>query len=424
MNETKTINVVVIGAGFGGLACVKKLAKDNKVNVILVDRRNHHLFQPLLYQVATASLAAPHIARSVRSLFKDQENVSVMYDLAVDFDLNNKTVKMENGADLTYDYMVIATGAQTSFFGNDQWAEHVHQLKTLSGAFNIRKQVLRNIEIAETAPPEEQELLSTIVIVGGGPTGVELSGAFADLVKRQMKTSFSNFKPENLRIVLVEGMKNILGVFDEDQSQYAKKHLESIGVEVRTEAMVSNIEKNKVTLKDGEVIEAGTIIWTAGVQATPLTQKIDAERTRGGLVHVTNNLNLEKYPEVFIIGDTAAVDNGEGKFVPGVAPAAVQGGEYVASHILDTENGTKVPEPFKYTDKGKMAIIGQHSAIVDVNGLKFQGFVGWVIWLLIHVLFLVDFRSMVGVMGAWFWAYVRNLPGARIFTSSAEEDLA
>jgi len=420
MNDSKKINVVVIGAGFGGIACVKKLAKDENVHVTLVDRRNHHLFQPLLYQVATATLAAPQIARSVRSIFRKNDNVDVLYDLATDFDLDQKLVKFENGPDLSYDYLVVATGAQTSFFGNDQWADHVFQLKTLSGAFHIRKQVLRNIELAETAPEAEQDILSTIAIVGGGPTGVELAGAFADLIKNQMKRSFTNFDPSKLRIVLIEGMANVLGVFDEDQSQYAQKHLEKIGVEVRTNAMVSNIEPNKVTLKDGETIDAGTIIWTAGVQATPLTQKLGGELTRGGLVIVNDNLQLPGHEDVFIIGDTAAIKYGE-RFVPGVAPAAVQGGEYVSNHILSTENGTRVPSPFSYYDKGKMAIIGQFSAIVDVNGFKLKGLAGWAVWLLIHVLFLIDYRSQVSVLGSWFWSYLRAMPGARVFTSSAEE---
>lgn len=421
MSTTKKIKVVVIGAGFGGIACAKKLAKNENVHVTLVDRRNHHLFQPLLYQVATANLAAPQIARSVRSIFKKQENVTVLYDLATDFDLDGKVLKLSSGNELSYDYLVMATGAQTSFFGNDQWAEHVHQMKTLSGAFGIRKQVLRNIELAEnTDDAEQKKLLSTVAIVGGGPTGVELSGAFADLIKSQMKDSFENFDPAQLRIVLIEGMPNVLGMFDEDQSKYTQQHLEKIGVEVLTNAMVSEIEPNKLTLKDGKSIEASTIIWTAGVQATELTKKLGGELTRGGLVMVNEHLQLPSHDSVYVIGDTAAVKNGE-RFVPGVAPAAVQGGEYAASAILDKELGRKVTEPFSYKDKGKMAIIGKFAAIVDINGLKFNGFFGWMAWLVIHLLFLLDVRAMVGVSGAWYWAFVRNMPGARIFTSSAEE---
>jgi len=423
MSATKKINVVVIGAGFGGIACVKKLAKNENVHVTLVDRRNHHLFQPLLYQVATANMPAPQIARPIRSIFKHQENVTVLYDLATDFDLDGKIVKLDNGADLSYDYLVMATGAQTSFFGQDQWAEHVHQMKTLSGAFNIRKKVLRNLELAENSTNEEEkQFLATVAIVGAGPTGVELAGAFADLIKDQMKNSFKNFDPATLRIVLIEGMSNVLGVFDEDQSQYTQKHLEKIGVEVMTNAMVSNIEPNKLTLKDGSTIDASTIIWTAGIQATPLTKKLGAELTRGGLVIVNEKLQLPSHENVFVIGDTAAAKDGEG-FVPGVAPAAVQGGEYACDAILDKELGRRVTQPFSYKDKGKMAIIGKYAAIVDVNGLKFNGLFGWLVWLIIHLLFLIDVRSMVSVTGAWYWAFVRNLPGARIFTSSAEEKL-
>ncbi len=421
MSATEKINVVVIGAGFGGIACAKKLAKNENVHVTLVDRRNHHLFQPLLYQVATANLAAPHIARSVRSIFDKTENVTVLFDHAQDFDLDGKKVLLEKGGALAYDYLVMATGAQTSFFGNDHWAPYVFQMKSLAGAFGIREQVLKNIELAENSDdPKEKELLSTIAIVGGGPTGVELSGAFADLIKAQMKDSYENFDPSTLRIVLIEGMPNLLGMFDEDQSNYTKAHLEKIGVEVLTNAMVSNIEPNKLTLKDGETIEASTIIWTAGVQATPLTQKLGAELTRGGLVIVNDQLQLPSHENVFVIGDTAAIAYGE-RFVPGVAPAAVQGGEYAADFILDKELGRKVPTAFEYNDKGKMAIIGKFAAIVDVKGLKFNGFVGWLVWLLIHLLFLIDVRNMVSITGAWYWAFIRNKPFARIFAAAADD---
>jgi len=270
----------------------------------------------------------------------------VLYDLATDFDLDANLVKLENGGELGYDYLVMATGAQTSFFGNNHWAEHVHQMKTLSGAFKIRQEVLQNIELAEsTAGNREKELLTTIAIVGAGPTGVELAGAFADLIKDQMKHSFKSFDPTSLKIILIEGMPNVLGMFDEDQSQYTQKHLEKIGVEVLTNAMVSNIEPNTLTLKDGSTINAGTIIWTAGVQATELTAKLGTELTRGGLVIVNEKLQLPSHENVFVIGDTAAAKCGD-TFIPGVAPAAVQGGEYACDAILDKELGRKVTEPF------------------------------------------------------------------------------
>jgi len=423
MSKTKEIHVVVIGAGFGGIACAKKLAENEHVKVSLVDRRNHHLFQPLIYQVASGQLAPPHVARSIRSIFEKYENVNVLYDLATDFDLDNNILKVQNGDELEFDYLVMATGAQTSFFGNDQWAEHVEQLKTLEGALAIREKILKNIELAELSNDlEERKRLGTVAIVGAGPTGVELSGAFADLIKRQMRTSFKNFNPEEeFRVILIEGMDRVLGPFDEDQSAYTQKYLEKIGVEVLTNSFVSDISPNKVQLKDGTTYDAGTIIWTAGVQATALTKKLpDAELTRGGLVIVNEKLQLPSHENVFIIGDTAAVKDGE-KFVPGVAPAAVQGGEYAAKVILNTEYDKKEVKPFEYWDKGKMAVIGQFAAIIDVKGVKFYGFIGWLGWLFIHLLFLIDIRNMISVLGAWFWAYVRNQPGTRIFASSAEK---
>lgn len=426
MNTPEGLNskhVVVIGAGFGGIATVKRLLKKDDIRITVVERRNHHLFQPLLYQVATTTLTAPEIARSVRSIFADEERVTVIYDSVIDFNLPDKKVILDSGNELSYDYVVLATGARTSFFGNNHWREHTHQLKSLSGAFNIRRDVLRNIELAERCDKVCQNETGTVVIVGGGPTGVELAGAFADLIRRSMgrNRNFKNFKPDQQRIILVEGMKNVLGVFDEDQSIYAKKKLESLGVEVRTEAMVENIEPNLVTLKGGEQIKAGTIIWTAGVEATPLTQKLGVELTRGGLVITTDKLNIKDHPEFFVIGDTAAVAKPEGGFVPGVAPAATQGGEYAANCILGEIQGPPVDKPFSYHDKGKMAIIGKGSAIVDINGIKAHGFIGWLLWLFVHVILLIDFRSKLSVLASWVWSYCSDSPGSRVFTTSSEE---
>ena len=412
-------HVVIIGAGFGGLACARKLSKEGGIKVTLIDRRNHHLFQPLLYQVATSTLTAPNIARSIRSLFGKDEEVDVVYDQVKNIDLECHKVLFQSGAQLPYHSLVIATGARTSFFGNDHWAEHVFQLKSLSDAFEIRKRVLRNLELVDRDPQLEKEELSTVVIVGGGPTGVELAGAFSDLIQRTMAKSFRNTDMTRQRIILLEGQDRLLTPFHPEQSDYTRKRLEKSGVEVRTESIVLDIQPNLVTLKDGETIPAAAIIWTAGVEATSITRDLGVELTRNGQVKVIPDLSVPGHPQVFVIGDAAAVFQKDGSPVPGVAPAATQEGLYVAKRIITPDSSTS--EPFRYVDKGKMAIVGKGSAIVDIRDWRTEGILGWFIWLFIHVLFLVDFRSKAAVLINWFWAYVRNMPGSRVFTTASDE---
>ncbi len=414
--------VVIIGAGFGGIACANKLARNKDLEIILVDRRNHHLFQPLLYQVATSTLTAPDIARSVRSIFRKKDNVQVCYDHVSSVDLENKVISLASDAEMHYDYLVIAAGATTSYFGNDQWAQYTHELKSLSDAFEIRKAVLGNLELAERSSGGSWEGLRNVVIVGGGPTGVELAGSFADLLKRIMKRSFRHLDTQKLRIILVEGQTHLLGAFHEKQGICTRKHLEEIGVEVRTEAMVENISENEVTLRGGEVIQAGTIIWAAGVQAAPLTKKLNAPITRSGQVIVQPDLNIAGHEDCYVIGDAAAVELPDGSFVPGVAPAAAQGGLYVGKRITNLIKGKSPGKPFSYRDKGKMAIIGKGAAVVDVGGCRINGWCGWLVWLFIHVLFLVDFRSKLAVLINWFWAYIHNAPGSRVFTTASGQD--
>ena len=416
-NQSSQKHVVIIGAGFGGLACARKLAREKSVKVTLIDRRNHHLFQPLLYQVATSTLSAPDIARSTRSLFSKKDEVDIVYDQVEGIDLEGKGLSFASGKGMSYDSLVIATGVKTSFFGNDHWGEHVSQLKSLSDAFGIRKRVLKNLEVLDRTGGQVDEGLSTVVIVGGGPTGVELAGAFSDLIQRTMAKSFRHADVSKQRIVLIEGQDRLLTGFHEKQSQYTKDQLEESGVEVRTGCMVQNIEKNKVTLKDGETIVAGVIIWAAGVEATGITRKLGADLNRSGQVKVAPDLSVPGHPEVYVIGDAAAVYEFDGTPVPGVAPAATQEGQYVAKRILSPRKPDE--DPFEYFDKGKMAIVGKGAAIVDVRGWRINGFFGWMMWLFIHLVFLVDFRSKVGVLASWFWAYARNKPGSRVFTDSS-----
>ncbi|MDB0067976.1 NAD(P)/FAD-dependent oxidoreductase [Akkermansiaceae bacterium] len=412
-------HVVIIGAGFGGLACARALARKRNVKVTLVDRRNHHLFQPLLYQVATSTLTAADIARSTRSLFKEKDGVSILYDQVEDIDLDLKRLSFQSGKSLTYDSLVIATGVKTSFFGNDQWAEHVHQLKSLSDAIGIRKQVLKNLEIIDRGGVRDKESLATVVIVGGGPTGVELAGAFSDLIRRSMAKSFRNTDLSKQRIILVEAQDRLLAPFHEKQSKYTRERLEEFGVEVRTECMVQDITKNKVTLKGGETLNAGIIIWAAGVEATGITSMLGTDLTRNGQVKVAPDLSLPDHPDVFVVGDAAAVSQADGTPVPGVAPAATQEGQYVAKIILSPSSLHR--EPFDYFDKGSMAIVGKGAAVVDVRGWRINGILGWFIWLFIHLVFLVDFRSKVGVLINWFWAFARNKPGSRVITAASDD---
>lgn len=412
----KEQHVIIVGAGFGGLSCARSLSGKKGVRVTLVDRRNHHLFQPLLYQVATSTLTAPDISRSIRTLFDDVENVTVRYDHVASVDFPGKSIVTASGEEISYDRLVLATGAKTSFFGNDAWAPHVFQLKSLSDAFEIRKHVLRNLEQADRGDAQAQALLGSVVIIGGGPTGVELAGAFSDLIQRTMRRSYRGYDTRRQRIILVEARDRLLANFSAPQSSYALKRLEKLGVTVRLGAMVSDISANKVTLADGEVLEAGAILWTAGVEATPLARGLGLETTRAGLIKVSPDLSLPGHPEAYAIGDTAAVMTPQGQPVPGVAPAAVQEGRHVAAQILLGSS-----RPFVYRDKGNMAIIGKNAAVVDAGGLRFQGWIAWLIWLFVHVLFLAGFRSKTGVLVSWFWAYIHDKPGSRVFTTASDE---
>lgn len=410
-------HVVIIGAGFGGLSCARHLSGKSGIRVTIVDRRNHHLFQPLLYQVATSTLAAPEISRSIRTVFEDAKNVAVRYDHVESVDLSARSLVMAGGERLEYDQLVIATGSRASFFGKDAWAPYVFQLKSLSDAFEIRKRILRNLELADRSGPEQQALLGSVIIIGGGPTGVELAGAFSDLIQRTMRRSYSGYDTRRQKIILLEARDRLLGVFDPAQSEYARKRLEKLGVSVRLGAMVSDISEQRVVLADGEVLEAGAIVWTAGVEATALTRTLGVEVTRAGLIQVEDNLSIPGHPEVFAIGDTAAAVAPDGKPVPGVAPAAAQGGKHVARQIIAGRR-----KPFRYRDKGSMAIIGKNAAVVDAGGMKLHGWTAWLIWLFVHVLFLAGFRSKTGVLVSWFWAYIHDKPGSRVFTTASDED--
>jgi len=423
MNSKNIHHVIIIGAGFGGLTCARYLSKAKNVEITLIDRQNHHLFQPLLYQVATATLSAPDIARSIRSILAKQKNVKIAYQEASKIDIQTKTIHFYSGSEMNYDSLVIATGARTSFFGNNHWANHVHQMKSLSDAVKLRKSILRNLELAEQTNGSEQAKLATVIIVGGGPTGVELAGAFADLIKRNMRHNFRHFDTAKQKIILIEAQERLLTSFDPSHSEYTKHRLSKLGVDILINTMVKDISHEKVTLSNAQTIEASTIIWTAGVEATDINHTLGVETTNAGLVKVNQNLSIPDYPSVFVIGDAASCKQKNGHPVPGVAPAASQAGKHVA-HIIrkyilkNNFNQTDYPD-FNYKDKGSMAIIGKSAAVVKIKSWKIKGWFAWLIWLGVHVLFLVSFRNKIAVMFNWFWAYIGNVHGTRVFTSSS-----
>jgi NADH dehydrogenase len=410
--------LLIIGGGFAGLECARKLANDERFEITLVDRTNHHLFQPLLYQVATASLAGPDIARSIRQILAGAKNVTVLMDEITAIDPAGKTATSVSGSVFSYDYLLLAAGARTGYFGNEAWAEHSLGLKSLADAQNIRRTVLSNLERAELATDEaERNRLMTVAIVGGGPTGVELAGAFADLVHRSLKSNFRRIDTSRLRIILIEGSELVLEAYDPEQSAYARKRLEKLGVEVRNNTRVTNVREGALDFKDGTVLEAAAIIWAAGVAANPLTASLGVPTDRGGRITPESDLSVPGYPHIFLSGDLVSMKDCGGQMVPGVAPAAVQMGAHVAKVLQEVAGNGAVRAPFRYFDKGMMAIIGKNHAVVKSGKMRMQGFIAWFAWLFIHIAFLIGFRNKLSVLLGWAYAYLINNPGARIIVN-------
>lgn len=416
--------VLIIGGGFAGLSCAQKLAGNDDFQVTIIDRQNHHLFQPLLYQVATAALATTDIARSLRQILAKADNVKVIMDDITNVDPKTQVATSAEES-YEYDYLVMATGMRTSFFGNDQWSEHVIGLKSLADAYSVRKRVLEALETAERITDvEERKRLMTITIIGGGPTGVELAGAYADLMNRTLHSNYKNIEGSKLRVIIIEAAPRLLMPYPEDHSAYTKKHLEDSGVTVMTDTMVVDVSDKHLKLKSGETIDTHTIIWAAGMEATKLLNCFEgAPRDRAGRLTVSPDLSIPDVPNVFVGGDTADVVDGAGVKVPGVAPAASQMGRHIADvitydHKAEGEAGSATGRPeFFYWDKGMMAIIGKNAAVVSAGKMQLQGWTAWMAWLFIHILFLVGFRNKLSVLLGWFFAFVGSKPGARVFTS-------
>jgi len=415
-------HVVIIGGGFGGLYTARALSKAN-VQITLVDRRNFHLFQPLLYQVATGALSPANIAAPLRSVLRRQKNARVIMDEVTDIDVAGHTVKMAHG-ELKYDALIVATGARHHYFGHPEWEQFAPGLKTIEDATRMRRQVLLAFEQAEREPdPIKQRALLTFVVVGGGPTGVELAGSLGEMAHKTLRHDFRVINPAGARILLLEAGPKILPSYVDKLSTAAADDLKHMGVEIQTGTAVTNIQPGEVTVKCGdkvEVIPCHTILWGAGVQASPLGRLL-CERTgttqvdRMGRVIVQPDLTLKEHPEIFVIGDLACFIQANGTPLPGVAPVAMQMGGYVARLIVKRQEGKSLP-PFEYKDKGSMATIGRASAIADMGKMKLTGYLAWLAWLFIHLLYLIEFQNRFLVMAQWAWNYFTRGRSARLIT--------
>ena len=419
--------VVIVGGGFGGLYCGMALGRA-PVHVTLIDRRNFHLFQPLLYQVATGGLSPANIAAPLRSILKYQSNTHVLLAEVEGFDATKKHVLTADGGMLPYDYLVLATGSMHHYFGKDaEWGPLAPGLKTIEDATEIRSRVLTAFERAEREPdPELRRKLLTFVVVGGGPTGVEMAGTIAELARYTLRRDFRMIDPASARVVLVEGQPKVLPAFVPKLSDYAGKALVGMGVELVLDAHVTAVTEDHVELKADQGgtqrrIDCSTIVWAAGVKASPLGKKLaDAlggvTTDRGGRVPVGPDCSVAGHPDVFVVGDLAAQAGQDGKPLPGLAPVAMQQGRYVADVIARRVKGETPPRPFKYLDKGTMATIGRSRAVADANFMRFTGFIAWLAWLFIHILYLAQFSNRVLVLMQWFWNFLSRNRSARLIT--------
>jgi NADH dehydrogenase len=421
--------VVILGGGFGGLAAAQKL-KRAPVEVTLIDRRNFHLFQPLLYQVATGSLSPGEIAAPLRGVLSRQKNTLVLLGEATDVDPQSKRVILRDGACFLYDSLIVATGTQTSYYGNESWREWAPSLKSVEEATAIRHKILYAFERAErAATPEEARAWLTFVIVGAGATGLELSGALAEIANETLRHDFRKINPQEARIILMEGAPRVLGPFPEDLAAKAEKLVTRLGVEVIKGVMVTNIDAGGVTFKreeSSEILAAKTVLWAGGVTATTFGRKL-AERTksesdRSGRIKVNRDLTIPNFPDIFIIGDLAHAVDEKGTPLPGVAQVAMQGGAYAAKVIRTRLDGKKELPPFHYFNKGEMAVIGRAAAVANIFGIHVSGLLAWLMWLFIHLIYIVEFQSRIMVFVQWGFEYLTFSRGARLITGIAATD--
>ncbi len=417
----KKPRVVIVGGGFGGLTVARRL-KNAPVYITLIDKANHHLFQPLLYQVATASLSPGHIAMPLRAIFRSQKNVRVLMNRVGEIRAAEKKIRLVSGDEFTYDHLVVATGARHSYFAHPEWEKNAPGLKSLADALRIRQKILATFEQAEAmlaiGKEDDAELrkLLTFVVVGGGPTGVEMAGAIAEIAHHTLKKEFRSIDPRTTRIILVEGGEHLLMAFPGALGENARRVLVKLGVEVRTGAVVKSVMYDGVYIND-ELVSAANVFWAAGNTASTLLKTLGTPLDRSGRAVVNQRLSPEGYDEISVIGDAAhCVDTSTGQPLPGVAPVAIQQGQYVAKKILATLKSAKKSE-FRYWDKGSMATIGRGRAVAKVGRLHMTGFIAWLMWSVIHVLYLVGFRNRFAVMILWMYSYITNSRAVRLITS-------
>jgi NADH dehydrogenase len=407
-------NVVIIGGGFGGLYAAKRLSGE-KVDVTLVDRKNHHTFQPLLYQVALAVLSPGEIASPLRHILRKSPNVKTLLAEATGFDTQARHVKLTDGAQLAYDYVIVAAGARHAYFGHDDWAEQAPGLKTIEDAVEIRRRLLLAFEKAERdALLGRRRDPVTIAIVGGGPTGVELAGAIADLARMALAKDFKVIDTTKARVRLYEGGPRVLGTFSEESSRRAKEQLQELGVEVFTHSMVTAVEAERIRVAD-QWITTDVTLWATGVAASPLGKALGTKTDRAGRVLIEPDLSVPGHREIFVIGDMSALTGEDGKPVPGLAAAATQQGKAAAENILRDLRGES-RRPFKYHDRGTMATVGYHRAVAELGGRQLSGILAWLLWSLVHVALLIGFRNRIAVMGQWIWAYATRTGSSPLIT--------
>jgi NADH dehydrogenase len=426
MDETRILrvpHVVIVGGGFGGLAAARALRRA-PVSVTLVDRRNHHVFQPLLYQVATAALSPADISGPIRGILRRQRATEVLMAEVVGFDLPRRQVVFADRDRMAYDYLVVATGATHAYFGHPEWGALAPGLKTIEDATEIRRRFLLAFEAAEQEEdPEERRALLTFVVVGAGPTGVEMAGAFAEIARHSMVRDFRRIDPAMARVILLEGGPRVLAAYDEPLSAYARRALERVGVEVRTGSIVTGIDPEFVSVGE-ERIRTRNVVWAAGVTASPLGGALGVETDRVGRVMVQPDLSVPAHPEVFVVGDLMNLQAPDGRPYPGVAQVAIQGGAQAARNIARTIHG-EPRRPYRYRDKGSMATIGRRAAVLQMGArVRMKGWPAWMAWLVVHIMFLIGFRNRLVVLTQWAWSYLTWQRGARLITGEVGADLA
>ena len=422
-HSAEQTRVVIVGGGFGGLYAAQRLSRDRHYQVTVIDKRNYHLFQPLLYQVATGTLSPGDIATPIRAVLRGRRNVQVLQATVRDLDPEARKV-FYDGGEAGYDILIVASGVKHHYFGNEQWREHAPGLKTVEHALEMRQRIFSAFEEAELeTDTARRDALLNFIVVGGGPTGVELAGAIGELAHHTLHRDFRSFDPRQARVQLIEGAAHILPTYPEDLSRAARHALEKLGVDVHTQTLVTAIDGEQITLRSGEQEQqqrAATVLWAAGVRASrfgqALARRVDAQLDNGGKVIVNEDLSLPAHPEIFVIGDLAHYEHGGKPPLPGVAPVAIQQGRYVA-RLLQRRRRNKTMRPFKYFDKGSMAVIGRNAAVADIGPLHLKGFPAWITWVFVHVMYLIEFDNKLLVMTQWAWNYFTRKRGVRLITS-------